>query len=106
MGILGRFRRFTESKRSRAAINDAILAGSKNLLEFTAPHAHCFAPNAARYHARESRSLGLFLSKSISNKPWAISWAYVSTFQDQALNFFCKTRWILTFQFVRGYPLE
>lgn len=109
MGILERLRLMTETKRRGSAPNG--LTTKHLLLDSEALRSHILAV--------PGNFLDCFPLGSTFSKPWAISWAYQSTPenlsdsslnpdhpQDQALNFFSKTRWSRTFQFVRGYPLE
>jgi signal peptidase I len=100
-------------------IDSLSLPARDNTEEFTVPPGHYFAMGDNRDNSHDSRFFGFVARENIFGKPCVIYWSYESTtenlsgsplnpdhLQDLALNFFSKTRWRRTFQFVRGYPLE
>lgn len=100
-------------------IDPLVLESRDNIAEFTVPQGHYFAMGDNRDNSHDSRFFGFVPRENIFGKPWVIYWSYDSTtenlsgsplnpdhLQDLALNFFSKTRWSRTLQFVRGYPLE
>ncbi len=100
-------------------IDSLSIPARDNTAEFTVPPGHYFAMGDNRDNSHDSRFFGFVPRENIFGKPCVIYWSYESTtenlsgsplnpdhLQDLALNFFSKTRWRRTFQFVRGYPLE
>jgi signal peptidase I len=84
--------------------------------ELIVPDGMYFVLGDNRDDSLDSRFWGFVPRQSITGKPLLIYWSYETTtenlaeyrlehFMDLAANFFTKTRWSRTFQFIRGYPL-
>ncbi|MBM3811131.1 MAG: signal peptidase I [Acidimicrobiia bacterium] len=87
--------------------------------EVVVPPGHYFAMGDNRDSSLDSRYWGFVPRGNIIGKPLIIYWSYdaptdrlaspdigMDHMKDLALNFFSKTRWVRTFQLIRGHTAE